>query len=114
LSPGETLILNIVLCVVLVTAAYTDGTRGKIYNWLTFPAILAGLILNFIFWYDVGPLEGLKWSGLGLAMGLALLFVPFALGGTKAGDVKLLAAVISRNKTKRNLSLRPAVTSGVA
>lgn len=93
LSPVETLVLNGILCVVLVIAAYTDGTRGKIYNWLTFPAILLGLILNTVFWYDVDPWAGLKWAGLGLTAGLALLFIPFALGGTKAGDVKLLAAV---------------------
>ena len=93
----ELVVINLLLCTLLFIAAYTDATRGKIYNYLTFPTMVAGLILNAAFWEAgvtaAGAAAGLKWAGIGLAVGLALLFVPFALGGTKAGDVKLLMAV---------------------
>ncbi|NCO38513.1 MAG: hypothetical protein COZ06_00890 [Armatimonadetes bacterium CG_4_10_14_3_um_filter_66_18] len=98
LSAVETVVINAILCLVLVVATYTDATRAKIYNLLTFPAMLTGLLLNTLLWGHAGltlgaALEGLKWAGLGLAVGFALLLVPFWLGGTKAGDVKLLMAV---------------------
>ena len=32
-------------------------------------------------------------SGMGWAVGIAIFFVPFALGGLGAGDVKLLGAI---------------------
>jgi prepilin peptidase CpaA len=98
LSPVEAIVINAVLCVVLAVATYTDATRAKIYNLLTFPAMLSGLLLNALLWSEGGGapgavLTGLKWAGMGLAVGFGLLLVPFWLGGTKAGDVKLLMAV---------------------
>jgi prepilin peptidase CpaA len=83
------LVINLVLVAFLVVCAYTDGTRGKIYNKYTFPAMLAGVVLNGAF----GGVEGLKWAGLGWAVGMGIQWVPFMLGLAKAGDVKLLAAV---------------------
>lgn len=55
--------------------------------------ILAGLILG-IGWniYTDGS-GGLIVSLKGLAAGLVLLFIPFAMGGMGAGDVKLLGVV---------------------
>lgn len=77
----------IVLTVLI--AAVTDFRRQKIYNWLTLPAILAGLVVNTV-------LHG--WSGLGtglLGFGLAffLSFGLYSLKGIKGGDVKLIAAI---------------------
>ena len=81
--------LNAVLTVFLLVCAYTDATREKIYNKYTFPAMLAGLLLNGSF----GGGRGLLWSASGLAFGMALQWIPYSLGLAKAGDVKLLMAV---------------------
>jgi prepilin peptidase CpaA len=82
---------------VLIAAAVFDLRRGIVYNWLTYPAILAGL--------GLGALQGVlenpgTWNsepllnhaeGMGFAGGV--LFVAYLLGGMGGGDVKLMAAV---------------------
>lgn len=70
-------------------ALVTDLQNRKIYNWLTFPAMLAGLILNFA----IGGLPGLQSSLIGLLVGSAVFLVGFLVGAMGAGDVKLMAAV---------------------
>lgn len=70
-------------------AAFCDLRTRKIPNWLTLSAIPLGLLLNVI----LSGSGGLRASVLGTLVGLALLFVPFAMGGMGAGDVKMLAAV---------------------
>ncbi len=70
-------------------AAIWDLRTKRIPNWLTYPAIVLGLALNLA----LSGYAGLGASLLGTAAGTALLFVPFALGGMGAGDVKMLAAV---------------------
>ena len=40
------LALDVPLLAVVVLAAWTDVRDGKVYNWLTYPAALAGLLLN--------------------------------------------------------------------
>jgi len=82
-------ILDAMLLALLAVCAYTDGRAGKIYNKYTFPAMLLGIGLHFLF----GGAEALKWSLLGWGVGMAIQWVPFMLGLAKAGDVKLLAAV---------------------
>lgn len=89
LTPAEISVLNGILVLVLLTCAITDGIQGKIYNKVTFPAMLIGVVLNGIF----GNLTGLGWGLLGLAIGMGIQWVPFMLGVAKAGDVKLLMAV---------------------
>ncbi len=70
-------------------AAFWDLRSKRIPNWLTFPAIALGIILNTA----LSGAAGL-WAGiLGAVVGTALLIVPFAMGGMGAGDVKMLAAV---------------------
>ena len=80
------------LALVLIVAAITDCKHGKIYNKLTLPAILIGLL----FWLIAGlsgSERGITDSLFGFACGL----VPFAMimmfGGLGGGDVKLMAAV---------------------
>jgi prepilin peptidase CpaA len=80
---------DIVLAIFLAICAYTDGTKGKIYNKVTFPTALVGLLLHITF----GGVSGLLWSLVGLGVGLGIQWIPFMLGLAKAGDVKLLMAV---------------------
>ena len=82
----------ILLTVVLTTASIPDALHGKIYNWLTLPAVLAGLI----FWTIAGLLDadrGITASLVGLAAGI----IPFGFlalrGWLGGGDAKLIAAV---------------------
>lgn len=78
-----------VLVIILTIALATDLKWRKIYNWTVLPGMLFGL---FYHGYTAG-VSGVISSGQGLLLGMALLFIPFALGGMGAGDVKLLGAV---------------------
>ncbi len=89
LASWQVLALNAVLSLVLITCFISDWRHGKIWNKVTFPAMLAGILLNGAF----GGLDGLKWALVGWAVGMGIQWVPFMLGFAKAGDVKLLAAV---------------------
>lgn len=85
------------LVVVLAVGAYTDVRRGLIYNWLTYPAMLLGLLIWTVFGWVEGGSSG-AWSGLGSAMaGLAAGLVPFiilaAYNMIGAGDAKLMGVV---------------------
>ena len=88
--PLTSILLNEVILIVLIgTALFFDLTRKRIPNFLTFPAILWGLGYFTI----TDGLSGLWFSLLGLLVGLAIFFIPFAMGGMGGGDVKLMAAV---------------------
>ena len=70
-------------------ACATDLRSRRIPNWLTFGAAVAGGVSQ---WATHG-VAGLGAASLGWLTGCALFFVPFALGGMGAGDVKLVAAL---------------------
>lgn len=74
---------------VLICAAFYDLNQHRIPNWLTLTSIIMGLV----FGYFSSGVEGLKLSAIGLAVGFVAFLIPFALGGTGGGDVKLMAAV---------------------
>ena len=78
-----------VAAVVAIIAAYTDATRGKVYNWLTAPAFILGFLLNAL----VGGWNGvvLAAEGAGLAIGILLVLSLLGrlIGG---GDAKLIIA----------------------
>ena len=76
----------------LVVAAVIDGWKLKVPNWITFPMIISGWIYSAAFSPFAGW-EGLIWSLVGTAVGLALLLPAYAIGGMGAGDVKLMAGV---------------------
>jgi prepilin peptidase CpaA len=76
-----------VFCVSI--AAIADIRTHKIPNWLTFPTMGLGLVLNGA----SSGMSGLLLSLEGLGLGFGLLFVVYVLGGMGAGDVKLLSAV---------------------
>ena len=73
----------------LIIAVYTDIKDKKLPNYLTFPAMFMGLICHFI----NDGLSGLFFSIAGLVLGIALLFLPYIIGGMGAGDAKLMGAV---------------------
>lgn len=85
-------IIPITLIIVGITALL-DIKTNRIPNYITFPAIALGLILNS---YFMG-LDGFRNALVGMSVGTLLLIVPFALGGMGAGDVKLLAAIGALN-----------------
>ena len=76
----------------LIVAAVIDGLQLKVPNWITFPMILSGWIYSGML-SDYAGWEGLGYSLVGTAVGLALLMPAYAIGGMGAGDVKLLAGV---------------------
>jgi prepilin peptidase CpaA len=81
-----------VVSLTLVVAAVIDGWKLKVPNWLTFPMIIAGWVYSAAFSPYAGW-EGLMFSIVGTAVGLALLLPAYAIGGMGAGDVKLMAGV---------------------
>lgn len=70
-------------------AALTDVWRFRIYNIQTIPMMASGVIYHTI----VSGGEGFFGSACGLMFGIAILLLPFLMGGIGAGDVKLLAAI---------------------
>jgi prepilin peptidase CpaA len=70
-------------------ACALDLRWRRIPNWLTVGAALMGVAYHGL----VGGLSGIETAAAGWAIGLAIFFVPFALGGLGAGDVKLVAAL---------------------
>lgn len=81
-----------VVTVTLVVAAVIDGLKLKVPNWITFPMIISGWIYSATLSPYAG-MEGLTYSLIGTAVGLALLLPAYAIGGMGAGDVKLLAGI---------------------
>lgn len=67
----------------------TDLWRGAVYNWLTLPAMVLGLILAGLRF----GVDGLISSSLGLVIGGGVFLLPFLLGAVGGGDVKLMAAL---------------------
>lgn len=91
----------------LLTATVTDLRWGKIYNWTTYPGMLAALLgsgaANLLGWSDVGspgtetPLWGfvpLEDCLLGLlACGTVMVVCYVFLPGGGGGDIKLIAMI---------------------
>lgn len=86
-----------VLIVALVASAVTDVRYGKIFNAITYPAIVAGLVGHTLMsgFLPEGDEVGLALTGslLGLMVGFLPMFVVWRMGGIGGGDAKLMAAV---------------------
>lgn len=92
------LLAFILLTAVVCAAAWTDVREQKVYNRLTYPAMLTGLLLWTLagFFQEGhlhGAVDGLTRASLGLACGLIPFWVIFIMGGLNGGDVKLMGAV---------------------
>jgi len=70
-------------------ACVFDLRTRRIPNWLTFGAAAAGLVFHMV----TGGATGIAQGAGGWATGVALLILPYALGGMGAGDVKLVGAL---------------------
>ncbi|NTV53394.1 MAG: hypothetical protein HGA76_10345 [Candidatus Firestonebacteria bacterium] len=80
---------ELLLGTVLAIAVYTDLAQRKVYNVLTYPALLAAVV-----WHTAAHgWLGLGFSLLGLTAGGLIFFPAFWAGGMGAGDIKLMAVV---------------------
>jgi prepilin peptidase CpaA len=79
----------VILAAMLAVALYTDLRWCRIYNKLTLPCILIGLVLNTLYLGTHGFL--LSVGGIGLIFLLYITLAPAA--GIGGGDVKLMMAV---------------------
>lgn len=77
------------LIVVALACTVTDIWKGKIYNVVTYAALILGLALAL--WQH--GFSGLAFAAGGFAVGFFPAFLLFALGGMGGGDVKLLGAI---------------------
>lgn len=83
--------MQLILAVLVLGAAVTDLTTGKIYNSFLLPVFLAGLLLRIDF-AGVQILPEIL-ASIGIT---AVILLPFwFLHGIGAGDIKLLAVVSS-------------------
>ncbi len=81
-----------VVTITLIVAAVIDGLQLKVPNWITYPMIISGWFYS-MFLSPYPGMEGLWYSLVGTAVGLAVLLPAYAIGGMGAGDVKLMAGV---------------------
>ena len=66
-----------------------DVRYRRIPNWVTLPALSAGLLIAAI---ERGG-SGLAWSAIGATIGFFLLLAPWHVDWVGAGDLKLLTAI---------------------
>jgi prepilin peptidase CpaA len=88
-NEGHWLLSNYLLLILLIICVITDLRERKIYNAVLLPCLLIAWILHTV----MGGIHGLLDAMLGAVVGLAILLIPFLLGGMGAGDVKLLAVI---------------------
>ncbi len=70
-------------------AAITDVSKFKVYNYLTIPCFVGGLVYGALMYGLSGFLFGLG----GALLGLGILIMPYLMGGLGAGDVKFVMAI---------------------
>lgn len=81
--------VQIIAIIVAMIAMFTDMKWGRIFNWLTFPAIFAGWAIHFA----TGGMAALGYSIAATIIGILLYLPAAALGLMGMGDVKLLGAI---------------------
>jgi prepilin peptidase CpaA len=80
------------VCVAMIVSAVIDGWKLKVPNWLTYPIILSGWALGLVHTFGLAESTGEGGIGASLictAVGFALLFPVYSIGGMGAGDVKM-------------------------
>lgn len=81
--------INLFLITILAICVVTDIKERKIYNKVILPSLIFAFVANFMIY----GWSGISTATVGFLLGLAILFIPFYLGGMGAGDVKLLAVI---------------------
>jgi prepilin peptidase CpaA len=82
-------LVTLFLAIVVATASITDLFSFRIPNWVTYPTLAIG-----ISYFSIAKgSEGFLFSLAGAGAGFSLLILPYMIGGTGAGDVKLMAAI---------------------
>ena len=81
--------INYFLVTLLALCAVSDVRANKIPNIVTIPFAISALALHS---FNNG-LDGFLFSTAGMATGIAVLVLPYMMGGMGAGDVKLMGAV---------------------
>lgn len=74
---------------VAFAAAVMDVQQRRIPNWLTYPTVVAGMLLRSYFYGWHGLLTALT----GCLLAASIVFVFYAVRALGAGDLKLLAAL---------------------
>ena len=73
----------------ILWASWIDYSQRRVPNWLNLALIVAGFVVQGIYFGWAGCATGV-W---GLLTGFGLLIIPWMMHGMGAGDVKLLAAI---------------------
>jgi prepilin peptidase CpaA len=89
LSDWALYLSDVILIILIFVCAYTDKKNRKIYNDITLPSILLGLLLGISIQFPGIFLNRL----LGFGVGFGLFFLMFMFGFMGGGDVKLVAAI---------------------
>jgi prepilin peptidase CpaA len=87
--PAITPLPAAVVLIAALIAAVTDVWKFKVYNALTLPLLVSGLLYHGI----TGGLTALGGSSLGMLFGFGILLLFYAMGAMGSGDVKLMAAI---------------------
>ncbi len=77
------------MVLLMVSAVYTDLKFRKVYDKITVPMMLSGLIIGGI----AAGLSGVKAAAIGLGVALAIYIVPCELAWIGGGDAKLMIAL---------------------
>ena len=83
------LIQQLVLLLGGTTSAITDAKTGYIYDWITIPMIIFGIILSLLQMQLTNLITG--------AIVFGLLYITYKFGKIGGGDVKLFAAIALLN-----------------
>ncbi|MEW5691799.1 MAG: A24 family peptidase [Candidatus Hydrogenedentota bacterium] len=85
----------IILFITLIIATITDIAKGKIYNILTIPVCVFGIIMSIIQPYDfaLSRPQSVMYSLAGFMIPLVIFWIPYRKGWFGGGDVKLMCAV---------------------
>ena len=80
---------SIIILLISLVGSIFDCKYRKIPNWLNFGTVVLALVYHVVHL----NLNGVVHCLLGFIVGIALLLIPYLMGGMGAGDVKLLGAI---------------------
>lgn len=75
--------------IMLTISIFSDWKKHKIYNWVTYPGIILGFILNYLAYGT----DGIISCCISFAVSLIFFLIFYMLKMIGAGDVKLIIAI---------------------